>query len=118
MKSIKTYLLPLLLLTFFSTSVFAQNDFYNGEKEQEKIEQKISTTDSILVYGYYTEIDYNEIHGIEKPKNNVDSEFYYGDEVRDKEKHRKKDSFLSEVAAEVIVEVVINAVFILATFWH
>ena len=114
MKSIKIYLLPIILVTFFTTQGLSQNAINNGVNENEKI----SRTDSILVHGYFTEFDFNEINGISNSKENVDSEFYYGDEVRDEEKDRERDSFLSEVAAEVIVEVVINAVFILATFWQ
>ncbi len=120
MKSIKIYLLPLVLFTFFSTSVFSQNDFYNAKKEEQKIVQKKSKTDSILVHGYFTEKDYNEMHGVEKSQKNVDTEFYYGDETTEEAERRKKerDSFLGEVAAEVIVEVMVNAVFVIAAFWH
>lgn len=120
MKSIKIYLLPLFLFIFFSIQVFSQDEFYNDKKETEKIEQTISKTDSIIVYGYFTEKDYNEIHGIQKHTKNTDSELYYGDEIYNEEprKGRRRDGFLAEVAAEVIVEVVINAVFIIATFWQ
>ncbi len=120
MKSIKIYLLPLILFTFFSTQAFSQNDFYNDKKKKTKIEQKISKTDSIIVNEYYTEKDYNELHSIKEIKINTNSEIYYDDEAYNEEerKHRERDGFLAEVAAEVIVEVVINAVFIIATIWQ
>ena len=116
MKSIKIYLLPIILVTFFTTQGLSQNAINNGVNENEKI----SRTDSILVHGYFTEFDFNEINGISNSKENVDSEFYYGEETLKEEELRKRerDSFLNEVAAEVIVEVVVNAVFILATFWQ
>lgn len=116
MQSIKIYLLPLFLFTFFSTQGFSQDEFYNDKKEVEKTEQTISKTDSIIVYGYFTEKDYNEIHGIQKHKKNTDAEFYYSDEIYNEEprKGRRRNGFLAEVAAEVVI----NAVFIIATFWQ
>ena len=111
MKSIKKYLLPLILIAFFSTQGFSQDN--SNEKEQEKI----SKTDSILVHTYFTEEDYNKKHGIEKDN----QAFYYSDEVyneKEPEQHQEKDTVLGEVAAEIIVEVVVNTLFFIAAFWH
>lgn len=120
MKSIKIYLLPLFLIAFFSTQVFSQDDFYNEKLGKDKAEQKVSKTDSIIGNEYFTEKDYNEIQGIKEYQKNINSEFYCDDEGynKDEPKKRERDSFMNEVAAEVIVEVVVNTLFIIATFWH
>lgn len=120
MKSIKIYLLPLILIAFFSSPTFSQNDFYNSKKEKEQGKQKLSKTDSILVDGYFTEEDYNEIRGIKENKHTSSSEEYYKnkDYTEEERKKNERDHFLTEVAAEVIIEVVVNTLFILATFWH
>ncbi len=120
MKSIKIYLLPLLLISFFSTQGFSQDDFYNNKNEKEKVEQKTFKSDSLLVHGYFTERDYNEIYNVKEQHKNTHSEIYYGDEAYNEEelRRRERDNFFGEVAAEVIVEVVVNTLFILATCWH
>lgn len=120
MKSIKLYLLPFFLITFFSSVTFSQNDFYNDKKAPNEKVLNIIEMDSIIANEYYTEKDFNEIHRINEPQKNNDQEFYYEDEVYHEEdrKARRRDSFLGEVAAEVVVEVVVNTLFILATFWQ
>jgi len=120
MKSIKIYLFPLILFVFFTGQAFSQNELNTNGKENNKINHTISETDSILIYGYFTEKDYNEIHGIKSEIKSNESEFYYGDEnsKNDKERKRERDSFFGEVAAELIVEVVVNTLFVIAAFWH
>ena len=121
MKSIKIYLLPIFLLTLFNTQVFSQDDFYNNKKEKQKLEQTDSRADSIIVHEYFTEEDYNEKHNVANNKISNDSEPYYGDEIyssEEEKRRRERNNFFNEVAAEVVVEVIVNTLFIIATFWH
>jgi len=120
MKSIKIYLLPFILLIVFCSPLYSQNDFYNDKTPQKSVIQKASKIDSVLIHGYFTEKDYNELRGIDNSQKKSESEIYYRDEVLTEEEQRKRerDGFFSEVAAEVIVEVVVHTVFILATFWQ
>jgi len=117
MKSIKIYLLALFFPIFFSSSVFSQNKISD---DQAKVEQKLSETDSILVNTYFTEEDYNKIHKIEKAECLKISENYYGDEIYNEKVCTKtsRNTFLENVAIEVVVDVVVNTLFIIATFWH
>ena len=118
MESIKTYLLPLFLTICFSTPIFSQNDFNENINEKNKEELIDLKTDSILVHTYFTERDYNEKYNIETVKHDNGSELYNDEAYNDKEQRRKvRDDFFIEVAAEVIVEVVINAIFIIAAIW-
>lgn len=121
MKSIKIYLLPIFLLTLFNTQVFSQDDFYHDKKEKQKFEQTDSRVDSIIVNEYFTEKDYNEKHNVADNKISKDSESYYEDEIYSSEEVKRKrdrNNFFNEVAAEVVVEVLVNTLFIIATFWH
>jgi hypothetical protein len=115
MKSINTYLLQLILIAFFSTSAFSQRN-NNIDKRQ----NEISKIDSVLINGYFTERDYNKKHNIKKHPKTSDSEIYYKDENVKKETRddEEKNRFFKEVAAEVIVEGVVNILFIIATVWH
>jgi hypothetical protein len=111
MKTIKIYLLPLILVLLFASNGFSQNKVDSVEKE------KISKTDSILIHTYFTEEEYNKIHNIEKPE----QEFYYSDEAyneKENKHHREKDTIKGEIAAEIIVEVVVNTLFFIVAFWH
>lgn len=121
MKSIKAYLLLLFLPIFFSVQSFSQSSFNENEKEEQKKEFQFSKSDSLLAATYFTEKDYNEINGIEQLERAENTEGYYNDEVYNSEQpHKQKNrrSFWDAVAAEVIVEVMVNTVFIIATFWQ
>lgn len=114
MKSIKTYLLPLILITFFSSSVFSQSNTDTNSVE----ETKFSKIDSVLANGYMTEKEYDKKHKIKKHQKRANSDFYYGDEKTKEKDGEEKDSVVNEIAVEVIVEVVINTLFIIAAIWH
>lgn len=116
MKSIQIYFLPLILSCFFGMKGFSQSSV-NFNKNQK---ETISRTDSILINEYLTEKDYNKKHNVNKQNRVADSEIYYEDESNKEEEQKKneKNSFLNEVAAEVIVEVVVNTLFIIAAIWH
>ena len=119
MESIKTYLLALFLSIFFSAPIFSQSNSVKHPEKKIKVETIDDKTDSILVNTYFTEQDYNEQHDIELIYSE-ESEFYYGDEIYQNDNHprRSQGDFWGEIAAEVVVEVVVNAVFIIATIWQ
>jgi len=116
MKSIKTYIVPLVLIAFFSAKGLSQNTI--NEKHNEN--NNISLADSILIYGYFTEKDYNKKYEVNKSTKTTSSEIYYDHESNsDKDsKDKENNSFLNEVATEVIVEVVVNTLFFIAAIWH
>lgn len=119
MNSIKIYLLSTLFLIFFNNLLFSQDDFYNDAKKVEKTTPKATISDVDIIDEYTTEKDYDEIHNAQEIENNDDSEFYE-DEV-DKEqtnKNRKKNTIAGEIVAEVILDVFLNAVFIIVACWH
>ena len=120
MKSIKVYFLLLFFLTVFNSVAFSQNKTENKQVETKNIEQSLSKIDSILVNTYFTEADYNKIHKIKKVECVKISENYYGDEIYNEEGRGEKarDRFLENVAIEVVVDVVVNTLFIIATFWQ
>jgi hypothetical protein len=115
MKSIKTYLIQLILIAFFSTSAFSQSNNSTDERQSE-----ITKIDSVLVNGYFTESDYNKKHNVKKQSKTTELEIYYKDENKNKDARDggEKDGFLKAVAAEVIVEVVVNTLFIIAAIWR
>ena len=116
MKSIKTYLIPLVLIAFFSIKGLSQDTINKNNDEKEKI----SRTDSVLINEYFTEMDYNKKYKTIKQQKAIDSEIYYGDENDNEEVLKKEDNtrFLNKDTAEVIVEVVVNTLFIIVAIWH
>ena len=116
MKSIKLLLSALFILTFISVN--AQDDFYNDKKAKDKEKtEKIVETQKIAIEEYTTEQDYNEKHNIEPTYEVYDGEseeFYDGTENR----KPRRNTLAGEIVAEVVVEVFVNAVFIIAAFWH
>lgn len=117
MKSIKILLSSLFLLIV--VSVNAQDEIYNDKKNKDKVytTQKLEVK-HVAIDEYTTEEDYNE-------KNNIttsyevyeweDNEEIYKDEKQPK---RRRNTVAGEVIAEVLVDVFINTVFIIAAFWH
>ena len=71
----------------------------------------------VSINDYSTEQDYNE-------KNNIEPLYeVYGHEVEEiyEDEHkpkRRRNTLAAEIAAEVFVEVLVNTVFIIATFWN
>ncbi|PJA08686.1 MAG: hypothetical protein COX70_03100 [Flavobacteriales bacterium CG_4_10_14_0_2_um_filter_32_8] len=119
MNSIKIYLLSTLFLVFFNNLLFSQNDFYNDKKEEKNISSnKVTINDIDLIDEYTTEKDYNEIHHINKIQYNDDE--LLEEEIYSNQKNTKtkKDTIAAEVVADVILNVFVNAVFIIATCWH
>jgi len=116
MKSIKLYLFLALLFIFPVTKVFTQNI----HKQEPREKDNSSKIDSILVHGYFTEKDYNELYGIKLLKENKKSIVCYNDEIYSKKNNseKDKDTIIRDTNAEIIVELVINTLFIIAAFWH
>ena len=115
MKSIK--LIVSLLFVFVSFNMSAQNDFYSDEKGKIEPVLEQNVVDVYSLDEYSTEQDYNEKHNIEPSYEvyNENTEEIYSDEKQPK---RRRNTFAGDVAAEVVVEVIINTVFIIATFWN
>jgi len=118
MNSIKTYLLPLVLLLFVTFSTFGQNPPNNEAFDKEEIQ--MSKIDSVLVNCYYSEEEYNRIHDINQLECVKSSEDVHEDEIYNDKKHKKRrqGSFWSDVPAELIVEVVANTLFFIAILWQ
>jgi len=120
MKSIKTYLLPLFLLVFFGVQAFSQ---INLKKETYNKEHKFSKVDSVLVWSYLTESDYNEKYGIDiVDVYEVESLDDSGlDEIyNDTPNYRRnsKNRVLDAGTVSFIVDVAIHTVFLIAAFWQ
>ena len=118
MNFIKTYLLPILLLVFFSGQAIAQAEL---RKDSLINEQVFSKADTILANTYMSERDYNERYGINYLNEDTYDETFYGDEIYNEEplrKNRRKNHFWDAVAVEIVAEMVVNTVFIIAAFWH
>lgn len=118
MKSIKTYLLSLFLLIFFSIQAFSQSALIKDNLLQEHV---FSKADSVLAETYFSERGYNELNGITSLSQEVYSESVCGGEIYNdepKQNNKKRNYFLDSVAVELMVEVVVNSVFLIATFWH
>lgn len=118
MKSIKTYLLPLFILAIFSAQAFSQGIITNDSLSNQKV---FSKADSVLAESYLTEIDYNELKGDGNLNVSVHNKTYYGDEIYNEEpiKKSKRRNFIWDSAtAELVVDVVVNTVFLIAAFWH
>ncbi len=108
MKSIQ-YLLFILLFQG-ALSGFSQDEIYNEKKKKVDIEQYYN--DSLVnTDAYATEKDY-----LEKNK-----EYAYEEEGANQHRKKRKKrnrSFAKEVVAEVVVEVFIHSLFLIATCWH
>lgn len=115
MKSIK--LLAFLLFMFVSFNMAAQNDFYNDKKEKNEVVFEQNAVDINNIDEYNTEQDFNEKYNIEPSYEVYDehTEEIYSDEKQPKQ---RRSTLAGEIAAEIVVEVIINTVFIIATCWN
>jgi hypothetical protein len=113
MNSIKTYLLPLLFLLFGSLASFAQTD-------SSTVIKKLSKTDSILVNCYFSEQDYNAIYEIENFEEEEFADQKYSDEIYSDQEHKKRrgNTFWENVPAELVVDVLVNTIFLVALLWQ
>lgn len=116
----KTNLFYLVVLFFLvlSNNVVAQDEFYSDKKTTET---KSVRTDSVDISTYSTAEDYKAVENVEENTTNEDVDSPdnyrgYRDENSHEEKRRKRDR--NEFVANVMVDVFINVVFIVATFWH
>ena len=119
MNAIKTYLLLFLLLLFI-VPTFAQSNSDDNVPQKQDQEQELSKTDSILVNCYFTEKEYNRIHGINQLETVDNSESMYEDEIYNGKKHKKRgrDTFLSDIPVEMVVDIMLNTLFFVAILWH
>ena len=114
MKSIKLLLSILFILLAFGAN--AQDDFYNNKSKKKKTEV---VKDSVVsIDEYSTEQDYNEKNKIDTSYEVYDPEVEEIYEDENQPRKRRRNTFAAEIAAEVFVEVLINTVFIIATFWN
>lgn len=109
MKTIPIYLLLLIFLGNFNT-VSAQDEFYSASKTAEI---EVVSRDTVNLDNYSTEQDYNEAVYEVKSDDVVEVEA-----EEDNERLRQKRNLRAEVVAEIVVDVFINAVFIIAAFWQ
>ena len=114
----KKILLSSALMFLGTLSVFAQSN--SEDKESVKLEQELSEEDSILVNCYFTEKEYNRIHGIYQSTTASNSEYTYEDEIYKGEKNKKRgrDTFLSDIPVELVVDVVLHTLFFVAILWQ
>ena len=113
MKSIKIYLLPFLFVLISVGQVFSQSNL--------KKERKFSKADSALVETYLTEEDYNNLNEISEGNDQGEFKTHYGDEIYNEEplpQNKRKNVFWNSDAAELVVDVFVNTVFLIAAFWH
>ena len=113
MKSIKIYLLPYLFALISVGQVFSQSNL--------KKERKFSMADSVLVESYLTEEDYNRLNKVCETNESVAFKAHYGDEIYNEEplpQNRRKNLFWSSDAVELVVDVFVNTMFLIAAFWN
>jgi hypothetical protein len=114
MKTILFYLV-VIFFSILSTNVFAQDEFYNNKKGAEITSDKL---DSLDLNSYTTAEDYYEVGGVVEENNTneqVDPDNYRDEDTRS-EKRRKSEK--NEFVSNLVVDVFINAVFIVLTFWQ
>ncbi len=116
MKSIKLLLSTVLI--FITIGANAQDDFYNNKSKKKKEKTEVVRDSVVSINDYSTEQDFNEMNKIETSYELYDPEVEEIYEDENKSRKRKRNTFAAEVAAEVVVEVLINTVFIIATFWN
>lgn len=109
MKTIPIYLLLLIFLGNFNT-VSAQDEFYS---EPKTTEIKVVPLDTVNLDNYTTEQDY--VEAVQKEESDAVVEV---EAEEDNERLRQKRNLRTEVVAEIVVDVFINAVFIIAAFWQ
>lgn len=116
MKSI-TVLLFLAFFTLFSSSINAQDDFYNEPVKKEKKESRKKIKEKVpSIDDYVTEVDYEEKNGRNYEVFTEDEEQGKAYDPEEKPKKRK-NSVAGEVVAEIVFEVFINTALIVATCW-
>ncbi len=118
MNLIKTYLLPMIILLFISVPTFSQ-DVANNDDEDKKGVQ-ISKVDSVLENHYFTEQEYNMIHGIDNLKTYLEPGDLYDDEIYADKKYKKKggSAFWKDVPADIVIDAVVHTLILVTLFWQ
>ena len=111
MKIVKRCLfLGLFLMLAIVTN--AQDEIYNEKYKQEIV---VDTSNSSInekdIHNYVTEADYYA----QQQKKQKNSEVFTEDDTKEK---RRDNSEAVQIAAEVVLEVFIHAVFIIAAIWN
>jgi len=106
--------------TFFLISapdLLAQYEIYNEKPKTENTYSNANKINETDFDNYYTERDYNaKVNGAgNKNKRNYNVDEY--DEKDHRNRNRNNDVAV-QVAAEIVFDVFINTVFIVATFWN
>lgn len=107
MKTFKIYFLVLFSFVFIS-GFYAQDEIYNEKPSREVVDTTALNTDANNFDNYNTEQDYYAKKNNQKNKK---------EEAKKKERKRE-NSVWSDIAAEIVVEVVINSIFIIASLWN
>ncbi len=115
MKTIQ--IIAVIVFSLVSTNVaFAQDEFYNEDRnnqssevvnEKEMVNEENYST-------YKTENDFNENENEETKNENYIEE----DNNEEQERKRRRRQANTEFVAEIMVDVFINTVFIIAAFWQ
>jgi hypothetical protein len=117
MKTFKRYFFAAFFLLSIS-GLYAQDEIYN-EKPKEKITDTNKTTVSVPDFDeYFTEKDFyvNEREN-NKHENQIEEEVIFTEEESEDKRERRGNGVAVQIAAEIVVEVFVNALFVIATFW-
>ena len=114
--------LPLFFLFIFNASAFSQTAKTPNNQEQ----QTFSKADSLIAASYFTEQDFNELNGITTSNETSFNDNSEGDEIYNNtnhhhestSKHQRRNRFWEAVAADIIIDVVVNTVFVITAFWN
>lgn len=100
----------LAILIIMGNNVYAQDEFYNHNKTTSVA---VGKTDSINVSSYTTAEDYVSGNTQNKKENTQENSVV---ENPNEERRRKQDR--KEFFSDIVVDVFIQTIFIVATFWH
>lgn len=110
MKIVKRGILVSLFL-LFAIATYAQDEIYNEKQKQEIIiDSSTTNVDEKDINNYVTEKEYYA-----KQQKKKEIEIFTEDNLKEK---RKDNGEAVQIAAEIVLEVFIHAVFIVATFWN
>ena len=113
MKTFKIYLFISFFLLSFSV-LRAQDEIYNEKAKKEVVETINTTVDVKDFDNYCTERDF---YAKERKKHTNKDEIIFSDDECEKKKNKRNNGVAVQIAAEIVFEVFINALFVVATCW-
>lgn len=111
----------LLILVIMANKVYAQDEFYNPKETKEISQVK---TDSVDISSYSTADDYYFIesdkndNSVEQMNVSEDKREDTSDDSRKENRRKRERNERGEFISNLVVDVFINTVFIIATCWH